>query len=447
MGVYNLESFYRSTFVLIIAAFFSECIEFFINMILARELKEVGMGLYMSILPIFFLIYVIASLELHVSISKFVAESKKNTYYSLLKHAFKLSITAIIILIISIPVILSVLPLMDQYHPLIKWSFTALVPIAAFSSIARGFFIGVQQMNKIAVSNFLKKGFQFILLFGIFNFFQYDQETALLMALFILIGSEFLVFVYLFTIFLFQMRNMRNEPQNPISKKFARKKLLEVSVPTMALRIFHALIHAIQPILIHTALISAGFGALMATEHFGMLTGVAMTIGFFPAFIAHSLMVMLIPNVSEAYKHRNIEKLRMLLQQSMFFTFLYGVPACFIIYVFAEPLTHLFFSSSTAAFYVQLLWPYFLFHFFMIPLQAFLIGLGLIKDVFIQTVWAQIVTFGLMLALGSRVSLNMEGIILGMNTGAILLTSMHYLTICKKTDINIWLMKKNKTIV
>lgn len=48
-------------------------------MILARELGEHGMGLYMSVLPSIFLVVVIASLELPISISKFIAESNRNS--------------------------------------------------------------------------------------------------------------------------------------------------------------------------------------------------------------------------------------------------------------------------------------------------------------------------------------------------------------------------------
>ena len=86
-----MNSFFRGTMVLIVAAFFSECVEFFVNMILARELREEGMGLYMSILPIIFLVIVLASFELPISISKFIAENKREHHYHFLRHALKLA--------------------------------------------------------------------------------------------------------------------------------------------------------------------------------------------------------------------------------------------------------------------------------------------------------------------------------------------------------------------
>lgn len=436
-----MNSFIRGTSLLIGAAFLGECIDFFINMILARELQEKGMGLYMSILPIILLVFITASLELPISISKFIAENKQEHHYNLLQHALKLASFVMFIVFILTMIFFSFPTFTNYFHPYVKWLVISLIPIISFSSIARGYFIGVQQMRKIAFSNFLRKIAQFGLLLLIFQFFQFDQDTSLLIALSAFLGSELIVSLYLIGLFVMHMQTLRNGLNVTMSGKHARQKLLEVSLPTTGLRIFHAITNAIEPFLIHSALMTAGFGAIKATEHFGMLTGIAMTIGFFPAFIAHSLMIMLIPNVSDAYVKHDYEKLRNFLQQSISFTCAYGIPAVFIMYVFAEPLTSLFFSSPSAALYLKLLWPYFLLHFFIIPMQAYLIGLGLVKDAFFHTVWAHIISFSMIYFLGSQPSLNMVGIILGMNTGGVLLAFMHYLTICKKIGINLWLTK------
>jgi stage V sporulation protein B len=442
-----VNAFFKGTLLLIVVAFFSECVEFFVNMILARELQEQGMGIYMSIMPIIFLVFIIASLELPISISKFIAENKKELHHNLLQHAIKLAIIVMMLIIFIFTIFVISFPqVLNDFHPYVKWLLLSLIPIASFSSIARGYFMGVQHMGKIAFSNFIRKGFQFGMLLLIFHYFHFDQATSFLIALCALIGSEFVVFLYLFSLFIIHMRTMRKAPSSIMSGKIARQKLLAVSMPTVGLRIFNAITNAINPLLIHTALMTAGFGAVLATEQFGILMGVAMSIGFFPAFIAHSLMVMLIPNVSDAYVRHDYEKLKNLLQQSMWLTMIYGMVAIFCMHVFAKPLTSLFFSSPDAVLYLKLLWPYFFFYFFIIPMQAFLIGLGLVKDAFIHTVWSHIISFALMYFLGSQPSLNMVGIILGMNTGCVLLALMHYFTICKKIGFTIWLTKQRQNV-
>ena len=81
------------------------------------------------------------------------------------------------------------------------------------------------------------------------------------------------------------------------------------------------------------------------------------------------------------------------------------------------------------------------------PLQAYLIGLGLMKDAFIHGVWATIVAFVIMYFLGSKSSFQMDGVIIGINAEAILLMMMHYMTVCKKIGVSIFMSpaKTNKS--
>lgn len=434
-----MSKFFKGVVLLAMAAFASELIEFVVNMVLARELGERGLGMYMSILPTIFLIVLLASFELPIAISKFIAEKDKKYHLSMLNHVIKLTIIFTIIMVPLASAIIPFVSVFDEYHPLLRWLVIGFIPIVSFSSIARGFFMGKHQMGKIAASNFLRKSVQLLLLVVLYQAFQFDTDTAVLIAFFTFIGSEMVVFFYLLHMFIIQYQREKKEPYERLSGKSVRQNLIAVSVPATGLRAFHALTHAAQPFLIKFALLKAGVPGEVATEQFGMLAGVAMTIGFFPAFIAHSFLVMLIPTVSKGYAGKNLEELRRLLQQVFFVTFLYGVPSVWLFSFFAEPLTNVFFHSTDAAVYLQLLWPFFLLHFFIIPMQAYLIGLGLMKDAFYHSVWSTIVSFSAMFLLGSMHSLQMDGIIMGMNTGAVLLAMMHYVTVCRKIGLTLFL--------
>lgn len=439
-----MNKFFKGTLLLAVAAFAGECIEFLVNMVLARELGEGGLGLYMSILPTIFLIVLLASFELPISISKFIAEKDRKYHYSMLNHVIKLTVMFTAVLLPLAMIILPFISVFDEYHPYLRWVVVAFIPIVSFSSITRGFFMGKQQMGKIAVYNFLRRLVQLLLLVFLYQMFQFDTNTAVFIAFCTFVGSEVVVFLYLLHMFILQFQHVKREPREPMGGKTIRKSLLAVSIPTTALRVFHALTHAVEPFLIKAALLQAGVSGIVATEHFGMLAGIAMTIGFFPAFIAHSFLIMLIPTVSEAFAEKNNDKLQRLLQQVFVITFLYGIPAVTIFYLFAEPITLNFFHSSDAAIYLQLLWPFFLLHYFIIPMQAFLIGLGLMKEALYHFVWSTIVSFSVMYVLGSMHSFQMDGIIIGMNAGSVILFLMHYLTICKKIGVSILLAPERK---
>ncbi|WP_240374780.1 polysaccharide biosynthesis protein [Bacillus piscicola] len=423
------KTFLTGTIMLIVAAFLGECLEFLINMLLARELGETGLGMYMSILPTIVFLVVVASMELPVSVSKAVAEREPASHHSFLAHTLRFGTAFATACLVAGFIVFPLIPVFDQYHPSLPWLLLILVPIISFSSIARGYYMGIQRMGKIAIANFLRRAVQLVLLIAVFQWFRFEEDVAILLSLCTLIGTELIVFLYLFIGFLKEWSGLKKIPKTTLNKKSVLDTLLSVSLPTTGLRIFHAASFAAKPFLIKAALMNAGVLEAQATAQYGKLAGVAFTIGFFPAFIAHSLLIILIPTVSEAYAKKDIMSLDILLRRVMLFTFVYAIPVIMVFYFFSEDLTSLFFKNSPASIYLQLLVPYFFFHFFVIPMQAFLIGLGLVKDAFLHSIWSTVLSFLLMYFLGSLPSLQMDGIIIGMNTGVVLLTLMHYTTI------------------
>ncbi|MDP4170444.1 MAG: oligosaccharide flippase family protein [Bacillota bacterium] len=427
MGILN-----RGMFVLVLSAFSAECIELLIKMVLARELGNHGLGQYMSILPFVFLIFLLSRLELPVSISKLIAEKEEQYHRNILLHGINLALIITILLVIACTLTLPFLPMFDVYHSFTRWLFLIVIPILSFSAVAKGYFMGKHQMGKIAISNILKHTVQLGALFFLFRLFHFQPKTALLVSFGALLGSEVIVFAYLMSAFAISYQVVKRKPSKNLEGESVQKELMKVSVPVTAMRIFYGVISAIQPFIMKTALVHSGLTQNEAIAEFGKLTGIAMAIGFFPAFIGHSLLIGIIPTVSKAYSQKDYSTLQRLLGQVIKATFFYGLPAVTCCYFFARPLTKTFFHTEDASVYVQLLWPFFLFHYFIIPMQAYLIGLGLMKDALIHTIWATAVSFVLIYSLGSMPQWRMDGISIGLNTEAILLTSLHFLTIIKK---------------
>jgi stage V sporulation protein B len=428
--------YYRGIFFLAASAFVGEGIEFLVNLILARELGKHGLGMYMSIMPSIFLVVLLASFEIHISISKFIAEREERYHRTILYHAITITIIFTCALLMLATIVMPFIPVFNAYHPYTRWLVLILIPVISFMSVARGYFMGVHQMGKIAVSNFIRKVFQLIALFFLFRYFHFNPEASLLIAIATFIGSEVIIFIYLMFEFIIQFQQMKRMPFSNLNRKLVRKNLMAVSIPTTGMRLFAAFTGAIQPFLIKAALVRSGLSHTMATEQFGMLMGVAATIGFFPAFIAHSLMTVLIPAVSKAYSEKDYPTLQKMLNQVIILTFVYGIPAVILFYRFADPLSSLFFHSSDASVYLQLLWPFFLFHYFIMPLQAILLGMGLIKESFLHNIWATIVTFAIIIILAAKPEWRMNGIVIALNTSSILVAMMHYLAICKKIGVS-----------
>lgn len=427
-----MNRFVKGTLLLIVAAFIGECLEFLINIVLARELGEEGLGHYMTILPTIMFLVVIASLELPVSVSKLIAEKEQKFHLNILQHILRFTIALCIAILIAAFLIFPLIKIFDAYHPMLRWLLLILIPVIAFSSVARGYFMGTHAMGKIAFANFLRRAVQLILLILVYRLFHFETDLAIMIALCTLIATEIVVFAYLVIRFLMQYNGLKKLDHQASEKLSILKSLLNVSLPTTGLRVFYAASFAIKPFLIKVALMQSGMVEELAMAQYGKLAGVAFTIGFFPAFIAHSLLIILIPTVSESFAKRDMRELHSLLNKIMLFTFCYAIPACMIYFLFADQLTHLFIDEPASSGYLKQLIPYFFFHFFVIPLQAFLIGMGLVKHAFLHFVWSTIVSFICIYVFGAMPSMQMNGVILGMNIGIVLLTLMHYHSVLTK---------------
>ena len=173
-----------------------------VNMILATGVRNTRVRVVYVDSTSIFLIVLLSSFELQVSISKFVAEQEERFHRNILYHAITITIIFTSILFLVAAAILPFIPVFNAYHPYVRWLVMILIPVISFTSVARGYFMGMQQMGKIAVSNFLRKIIQLGGLFVLFRFFAFDPEAALLVAIGTLIGSEIIVFLYLIYLFI-----------------------------------------------------------------------------------------------------------------------------------------------------------------------------------------------------------------------------------------------------
>ncbi len=87
----------------------------------------------------------------------------------------------------------------------------------------------------------------------LFQWYSFEIDMAVLISLFVLVASDVVVFVYLYTQFILARRALSGHQHIHLRGKDVRKRLLAVSIPTTGLRIFHAVTNAIEPFLVKGA--------------------------------------------------------------------------------------------------------------------------------------------------------------------------------------------------
>ena len=149
------NKFIKSVIILTIGSMLTKIISMFIKIVLARNLKAEGMGIYMLITPTFTLLMALASLGFPVAISKLVAENKrnnKNLVFSLIPITLILNIIIIIFLLLTSKYISNnLLHEKRCYYALISIGF--VLPFISISSILRGYFFGKEKMFPHVLSN------------------------------------------------------------------------------------------------------------------------------------------------------------------------------------------------------------------------------------------------------------------------------------------------------
>ena len=164
------NKFIKSTLILLIGGMITKIIGMFIRIMMSRLLTTSGIGTFMLIMPTFSLSIAIAQFGFPISISKLVAENKRNNkklVFSVIPISILINLILMVFFLFSSKYIaINLLHNKDTYLALRSIGF--VLPFVSISSILRGYFFGRNKMVPHVVSNIVEDIVRFIvLLFGI----------------------------------------------------------------------------------------------------------------------------------------------------------------------------------------------------------------------------------------------------------------------------------------
>ncbi len=316
-----------------------------------------------------------------VSISKFIAESTPKLHESMLKHALRWLRSARFFTAAAV-IILPFIPVFDSYHPLIRGLVIGMIPTVALRRSREATSWAFSKWVKSQRRMPWKKSFSSSACFYFFNGIPLNWDTSLLISCCPCCKWSGRVCLLFSTVCFGQARRSKRAAVPPAEKRCFKAPAHCFDPDDGAAR-FSRCEQRSWTFLVKGTLLAAGVSRTSAIDQFGMLSGGGDDNRLFPAFIAHSLMVVMIPSISESYAYGQYERVIKRIKLAIFITLFYGIPSVMVMYHFADPLTHLFFDSVKASFYWKMLWPYFLFHFFAHAVSGLFNRMGLAKDAFI----------------------------------------------------------------
>ncbi len=447
--VLTKQTFLHGTLILVGAGFVTKVLGFVYRIALSRLIGDEGMGLFQMAFPILIFIITITTGGIPVAISKLVSEAEAKRDEQRIRSILIVSILVVIcaslfftlLTLVGAPLIARTL-LTDEraIYPLM--GIAPIVPIIAVSSIFRGYFQGRQHMSPYAISQIVETITRIFTVIMIARLLlPYGVEYAAAGAMIGMVIGEFAGMLFL-------LRSYKNDPKRPPLRFKPRElfqwkqwgrfretimRLMRLAVPVTASRTVGSLSYAVEPIIVSQSLAIAGISVAASTALYGQLEGMAIPLLYFPAFITYALSVSLVPAISEAAakgKHRMVAHR---LNQAMRLALVVGGPCAIIMFVLAVPLTDLLYHNTSVARLLQIMAPFAVFLYLQGPLSAVLQGLDKAKDAMRNSIFGAVVKTALIFLLGSQPFLGIDGVVIALNCGLVIVTVFHFLSVMRYT--------------
>lgn len=455
------QSFLYGTLVLVGAGFITKILGFVYRIALSRIIGDEGMGLFQMAFPILIFAIVVTTAGLPVAISKLVSEAEARNEELRIRSILVVSLTLVLfsaaivtsLILIFAPVIANTL-LTDDRAIICLLAIAPMIPIIAISSVLRGYFQGRQNMSPYALSQMIE---QLVRIFTVLFLAHYLLPLGIAYAA---AGAVVGMVVGEGMGLLFLVYSFKKDPQQPLfrprkdaSNKINRKEvkktfreLIRISTPVTASRMVGSFAYAMEPIVVAQSLAIAGIATATSTALYGQLEGMAVPLVFFPSFITYALSVSLVPAISEAAARKQFRLVEHRLRQAIRLSLIIGAPCAIIIYVLADPLAILLYNHPDVAHLIRLMAPFAIFLYVQGPLASVLQGLDYAPIAMRNSIIGALIKTILIFLLASNPNLGIDGVVLAINCGMIIVTTMHFFSISRIISITIHLRSALKLL-
>ncbi len=295
------------------AGIISRILGFFYRIFLSRTIGASGLGLYQLIFPLFTLCLAISASGIQTAISRFVASEKNGKKYLFTGLLLSTSLSGLFALCIYslAPWIATDILKEPRTEELLRVMVFSLVP-ASIHACFNGYYYGRKNSITPSICQIIE---QLVRVFGTLIIYYVLLENRLplepIHAVWGLVISELAGFLVNVTAYWggkeatidaskSQCQTRLHTFNLSIANDYATIKALGLmAIPLTLNHVLMTLSHSLENLLLPQQLMAFGYSSDEALGHFGILTGMALSVIFFPSAITNSLSVLLLPRISE----------------------------------------------------------------------------------------------------------------------------------------------------
>ena len=356
------------------AGIISRILGFFYRIFLSRTIGASGLGLYQLIFPVFTLCLAISASGIQTAISRFVASEKNGIRYLFigLFLSTSLSVLFAICIFYLAPWIATDILKEPRTEELLRVMVYSLVP-ASIHSCFNGYYYGKKNSVIPSVCQIIE---QLVRVFGTLIIYYVLLENGLplkpIHAVWGLVISELAGFLVNVTAYLGRKETdskmsllqplthaqytQKTVSNVPIYDAVSTVKALGfMAIPLTLNHVLMTLSHSLENLLLPQQLMAFGYTSDEALGHFGILTGMALSVIFFPSAITNSLSVLLLPRISETKAKGDMCVVLDTIKGAVCCGVALGSLCTFVFLLSADWFGVYIFDNSLAGFYIRIL--------------------------------------------------------------------------------------------
>lgn len=401
------RTFIKGTLILTLTGLLSRVIGFFYRIYLSRLFGEEGMGIYQLLSPVLALSFSLCAAGIQTAISKYVAASvaKGNC-----KDSYRYLFTGLFLsLLLSVPCMLLLLMFSDfvAVHFLLEARTASMlriialsIPAGAVHSCINGYYYGIKKTMLPSSTQLIEQFMRFFCVLAA-DFLARRSHTvphinAAVVGL--VVGECAAMLISLLAIYFRFYREEAGAGKSSlpcsnagafgISRFHAVKNLLVLAFPLTVSRIVVNLLQSVEAVAIPSRLCRYGYDSVTALSVYGVLTGMALPLLFFPNALTGSMSLLLLPMVSEADAKGNTDAVKNTTLKTIQSCLLLGAACTLFFFLSGSFLGRFLFHSELAGRYIRSLSLLCPFLYLCTTLSGILHGLGKAVSVFFVNVFS-----------------------------------------------------------
>jgi stage V sporulation protein B len=360
LGVYMTgKKLAGGIFVLAASGFLVKLLGFFYRVHLSNLIGAEGMGLFQLIAPVYSLVIVTLASGISTAVSKMNAAETayKNT------GNIRRILACSVILVVGAGTVISIFMMLNINficNVILKdnrtyYAFMVLIPcipVIAIAAVLRGYFYGISQVMPTALSQVVEQIIRISLVLGMAEFMiKAGMEYACMLAAIGMAAGEVsnLIVLYLFYVKKNKNLSINRTIKDNIHikrKSIILKEIFSISIPVSTNKLITSAMSALEYLMIPRMLVLGSLSYNEGIKIFGVLTGMAIPVLYFPSPVTSSLATTMVPVISEGIALRNYSMINRRISVSIQMTFILGFISTMIFSIHSNEIAEMIFREQ-----------------------------------------------------------------------------------------------------